>query len=342
MPWLRAMIVALLIVLAVPVMALADEGFTAVAEPVATEQPAAEGTATEEPPAEPAPAPAIDPAVETPVATDPPASPEPAPVPVDVPPVLDLPVVAPPIVPVPILTPPTAPPPGGGPNVDPTPLPSLPGAAPELPEIAPVLTSPTPPVSTTPPSVTPVSRIDADTPPPPPAVAPTPSVAASSLGLPGAPALSLGPPPPAFGDAVLAALGDPRAPGAARDAGSQVSAMIGVSGPQIGSADTTGVGASTTEAVLKVADDARAEIVVSSIQAPIGAAPSGSSLLAVLAGYVLPGGGGAPASTIVLLIVLGLILGVTYGAFPQMTERLAAGRLLGASAGHGLAVRRPG
>jgi hypothetical protein len=76
--------------------------------------------------------------------------------------------------------------------------------------------------------------------------------------------------------------------------------------------------------------------------APIGAAPSGSSLLAVLAGYVLPGGGGAPASTIVLLIVLGLILGVTYGAFPQMTERLAAGRLLGASAGHGLAVRRPG
>ena len=41
-------------------------------------------------------------------------------------------------------------------------------------------------------------------------------------------------------------------------------------------------------------------------------------------------------------IVLGTILGVTYGAFPQMTERLAAGRLLGASAGHALAVRRPG
>ena len=79
-----------------------------------------------------------------------------------------------------------------------------------------------------------------------------------------------------------------------------------------------------------------------SFVAPIGAAPSGSSLLAVLAGYVLPGSGGAPASTIILLIVLGTILGVTYGAFPQMTERLAAGRLLGASAGHALAVRRPG
>ncbi len=76
--------------------------------------------------------------------------------------------------------------------------------------------------------------------------------------------------------------------------------------------------------------------------APIGTAPTGSSLLAVLAGYVLPGSGGAPASTIVLFIVLGLILGLTYGAFPQMTERLALGNLMGASRGHGLAVRRPG
>ena len=99
---------------------------------------------------------------------------------------------------------------------------------------------------------------------------------------------------------------------------------------------------SVTGAVDDFAPAAPSVEIAPSFVAPIGAAPSGSSLLAVLAGYVLPGSGGAPASTIVLLIVLGLILGVTYGAFPQMTERLAAGRLLGASAGHGLAVRRPG
>ena len=71
-------------------------------------------------------------------------------------------------------------------------------------------------------------------------------------------------------------------------------------------------------------------------------APAGSSLLAVLAGYVLPGGGGAPASTLVLFIVLGLILGIGYAARPQISERVALGRLLGAATGHGLAVCRPG
>jgi hypothetical protein len=106
-------------------------------------------------------------------------------------------------------------------------------------------------------------------------------------------------------------------------------------------AASVGPGADPRDDFLPTGDETSVEFAASFV-APIGAAPSGSSLLAVLAGYVLPGSGGAPASTIVLLIVLGLILGVTYGAFPQMTERLAAGRLLGASAGHGLAVRRPG
>ena len=62
----------------------------------------------------------------------------------------------------------------------------------------------------------------------------------------------------------------------------------------------------------------------------------------MLAGYVLPGGSGAPPSTLVLFIVLGLILGVTYAACSQLTERLSLGGLLGASTGHRLAVRRPG
>ena len=76
--------------------------------------------------------------------------------------------------------------------------------------------------------------------------------------------------------------------------------------------------------------------------APPGAAPAGSSLLSVLAGYVLPGVSGPPASTLVLFIVVGLILGVSYAACPQLSERLAPGNLLGASTGHRLAVRRPG
>jgi hypothetical protein len=78
------------------------------------------------------------------------------------------------------------------------------------------------------------------------------------------------------------------------------------------------------------------------IVAPLGGLPaSGSSLLAVLAGYVLPGGG-APPSTLVLFIVVGLILGIGLAGAPRGYERLALGRLVGASEGHSLAVPRPG
>ena len=88
--------------------------------------------------------------------------------------------------------------------------------------------------------------------------------------------------------------------------------------------------------------DETVHLTVPELVAPIGSAPSGSSLLAVLAGYVLPGSSGPPASTLVMLIVIGLILGVGYAARPQLTEALASQRLLGASSGHGMAVRRPG
>ncbi len=75
--------------------------------------------------------------------------------------------------------------------------------------------------------------------------------------------------------------------------------------------------------------------------APMGVPSGDSSLLAVLAGYVLPGGG-APASTLVLFIVVGLILGIGLAGAPRGFERLALSRLLGASDGHSLAVPRPG
>lgn len=56
---------------------------------------------------------------------------------------------------------------------------------------------------------------------------------------------------------------------------------------------------------------------------------------------MLPGGG-APASTLVLFIVVGLILGIGLAGAPRGFERLALSRLLGASDGHSLAVPRPG
>jgi hypothetical protein len=75
---------------------------------------------------------------------------------------------------------------------------------------------------------------------------------------------------------------------------------------------------------------------------PTGAAGTGSSLLAVLAGYVLPGSGPAPPATLVMLVLLGLILAAVYAPRPAGSERIWLSGLLGPSAGHGMAVRRPG
>jgi len=76
--------------------------------------------------------------------------------------------------------------------------------------------------------------------------------------------------------------------------------------------------------------------------APAGSPQSGSSLLAVLAGYVLPGSGAPPASTIMMLVLLGLVMAAIYAPRPQGSERLYLSGLLGPRAGHGMAVRRPG
>ena len=58
-----------------------------------------------------------------------------------------------------------------------------------------------------------------------------------------------------------------------------------------------------------------------SVAAPIGAVGSGSSLLAVLAGYVLPGVGGPPASTLIMFILVGLIVAIARAPRPQLSER---------------------
>lgn len=76
--------------------------------------------------------------------------------------------------------------------------------------------------------------------------------------------------------------------------------------------------------------------------APQGAAPGGSSLLAVLASYILPGSGPVPPSALMMLVLLGLILAAVFAPRPAGSERIWLSGLLGPTAGHGLAVPRPG
>jgi hypothetical protein len=80
------------------------------------------------------------------------------------------------------------------------------------------------------------------------------------------------------------------------------------------------------------------------LSAPAGPAPAGSSLLAVLASYVLPGGGPVPASTTLLLLIqLAVILAaLASGPRPWRTEALVAHGLVAARPGCSLALSRPG
>jgi hypothetical protein len=69
----------------------------------------------------------------------------------------------------------------------------------------------------------------------------------------------------------------------------------------------------------------------------------GSSLLAVLAGYVLPGGGTMPGSTLFLFLMqLGLLALVAFAPARRGFERVVAIGLLAGRPGHQMAVRRPG
>ena len=79
------------------------------------------------------------------------------------------------------------------------------------------------------------------------------------------------------------------------------------------------------------------------LEAQGGPAPVGSSLLAVLASYVLPGGGSLPIqSTLFLFVQLAVILAFALAPRPGSGERLVLWGLLRPQAGHRLAVRRPG
>ena len=79
------------------------------------------------------------------------------------------------------------------------------------------------------------------------------------------------------------------------------------------------------------------------LEAQGGPAPAGSSLLAVLASYVLPGSGSLPLqSTLFLFVQLAVILAFALAPRPGAGERLFLWGLLRSQAGHRLAVRRPG
>ena len=79
------------------------------------------------------------------------------------------------------------------------------------------------------------------------------------------------------------------------------------------------------------------------LEAQGGPAPAGSSLLAVLASYVLPGSGSLPLqSTLFLFVQLAVILAFALAPRPGAGERLVLWGLLRSQAGHRLAVRRPG
>jgi hypothetical protein len=86
---------------------------------------------------------------------------------------------------------------------------------------------------------------------------------------------------------------------------------------------------------------AEAEFPAPQVVAPDGPAPS-QSLLAVLAAYILPGSGPVPASTLLMLVLVGLILAAVFAPRPGGAERIWLSGLVGPRVGHGLAVRRPG
>lgn len=92
----------------------------------------------------------------------------------------------------------------------------------------------------------------------------------------------------------------------------------------------------------RLGDEGTSALFSEAVEAPIGAVTSGSSLLAVLAGYVLPGVAGPPASTIIMFVLVGLIVAIARAPRPQLSERAFAGVLVGAASGHGQGVQRPG
>jgi hypothetical protein len=77
------------------------------------------------------------------------------------------------------------------------------------------------------------------------------------------------------------------------------------------------------------------------LAAPGGPAPAGSSLLAVLASYVLPGSG-LPTTTLLLLVQLAVILAAFVAPRSGTGERILALGRLGPRHGYRTVLARPG
>ena len=328
---LRLVVVAVFLACLVPAMALADDSGTAVMDAPASEAPApaSEAPATD-PGAEPAPveepAAAAEPEPvaegsaapdETPATAPPPSSEAPEPVPAPAP-EAEVPVV--PEILVPVLEP---------------------VLAPTLPELVPVIGAP---------GDTGARPIVAVVTPVPDAL-PAPRAPAS----PGGPLAAVAPivadAPPAPG--LAGALGAPTAPAAGPDAARSDDGVLRppvreaaqVFGEQPAGAFAAPVADEPPVApISSLAPDRAAPDPTSftvQVTAPEGSAPQGSSLLEVLAGYVMPGSG-PPASSIIFLVLLGTLLAAIYAPRPQVSERIHLLGLLGPRSGHGMAVRRPG
>ncbi len=348
------------------------DGSTAVADPPAAQAPAPAPAAgstepaapeqTAAPAAEPAP-----PAVATPPATTttppPPAVFEPAPVLAPTPATQPAPPVAaaPAPTPAPTPTPAPAPPPSSGTApVTPTPspvadtlvpvVPTTPPLAELLPVVAPLLPELTPTLPTIPdvprdhPAAVPVV---------PAVVSPATDAVDKSIALPVAPAANpraivavptstLGGPatPVLITPALAKALRDPGGPLAAKTIpGAGFSNTISLERP--GQTVAPPTRRAEGRAAFQVADTTSPFDV--HLEAQGGPAPVGSSLLAVLASYVLPGGGSLPIqSTLFLFVQLAVILAFALAPRPGSGERLVLWGLLRSQPGHRLAVRRPG
>jgi hypothetical protein len=405
--WSRALLLVLLIALAFPLSALADdaavvrdppgtgmtttEPFTAdtttapadtpttttPADPTTTTTPADATTttpadtattttdpgATTDPAGTPtdATAPAAPPAEEQPVApVAPPSSSTPSPAtppPATAPPATPPPATSPP----PASTTPPATPPAPGVGVE-VPgvggieitLPIAPVAAPAPVEVTPILGAPAAPVLRPPVTVI----VPTAVPPAPPASPASPDRTATSSAAPsstttGRDALIPGPvaPPVLDGTAITRKALDALAvrPATTPFADGQDASVIlsrhatGLgAGPVVGDEHTTSARQSHVNVIAPPAPSVPSPFLEKILPAG-GIGFGGSSLLAVLAGYVLPGGGTMPGSTLFLFLMqLGLLALVAVAPRNRGFERVVALGLLRARAGHEMAVRRPG
>lgn len=307
---LGALAIGVLALLLVPAMASADPGAPTSPRP-AQEQPAAAEPAGSDAPAAAQDEPA--PAAEQPTE---PAPPPPAPEPQ---PEQSTPAPAPPTDPEPA-----------------APLTSGAPASPDAPaEAAPVeettLVLPAPPSSSSSRAATAADRMLAAAPEPPAAAPDTPVSAPTAP--PDDPASSSAPAPAtrASADAAAArALPPPRS--------DLVEALGGVQRMRVGAiapGDAGGPGPAGTTATDS------GDNPFDTLAAPGGPAPAGSSLLAVLASYVIPGGG-LPITTLFIFVQLAVILAAFYAPRSGIGERIHALGRLGPRHGYRTVLARPG